>query len=127
MLEQTALLTFLGYLSLNLSPSTIRANYTPRYHTQFSDLAARSVGAWFLISTLIRFGCWWTWGDLEAGFRGWYDAMLLTLVVPVWHYSVEKVVWGTPTGRSMVVPYLVDGVGGVWLWWVRGEVLGLGA
>ncbi|KPI40155.1 uncharacterized protein AB675_11583 [Cyphellophora attinorum] len=91
----TSILVLGGYLSLLFSPANIRKNYTPgRFQKEFSDLAARSVGAWFLTCSLVRMGCFLNWGNFEGGFVGWYDANLVTLAVPVWHYTLEKLVWG---------------------------------
>lgn len=81
------------------------------------------MGAWFLLSSLVRVGAWWTWGDLSAGFKGWYDATLLSLVVPLWHYGLERNIWGTVGNRQMVLAFGIDGLGAVWMVWVRGAVM----
>lgn len=120
---QTGLLTLAGYGSLLTNPSQIRGNYTPKHQANFTNLAARSLGAWFLLSSLVRIGAWWTWGDLAAGFRGWYDGALLTLIVPLWHYGLERNVWGTVGNTQMVVSFGIDGLGAIYMLWVRGAVL----
>ena len=71
----------------------------------------------------MRVGAWWTWGDAAAGFRGWYDAALLSLVVPLWHYGLERNVWGTVGNRQMALAFGIDGLGALYMLWVRGEVL----
>ncbi|OAK98893.1 hypothetical protein IQ06DRAFT_349535 [Phaeosphaeriaceae sp. SRC1lsM3a] len=83
----TALIGVFGYASLSLFSSTtsIRANYMPSHRTQFSPLAARSLGAWFFLCTLLRFGAWYFWGE-----KGWYDTAVLALaflVVTLRHYD----------------------------------------
>jgi hypothetical protein len=100
-------------------------NYLPAHQSSLSPLLARSTGVWFLLSGLIRLGAFLTWGKVESGFRGWYDAALLSLVVPLWHYGIERVVWGTVSNRQLMLAYGIDGVGSLWMWWVRGEVMGL--
>jgi hypothetical protein len=114
-----------GYTSLIFNPSQIRENYTQRAHAQFTDLAARNLGAWFLLSGLIRMGAWWTWQDFDAGFRGWYDACAVTLLVPLWHYALERNVWSTVANKQMWLAFPIDGLGLLWMLWVRKDALQL--
>jgi hypothetical protein len=48
-----------------------------------------------------------------------------SLAVPLWHYSVEKVVFRSPTGTQMVLAYTIDGGGLAWMWLMRNDGLGL--
>jgi hypothetical protein len=123
--KQTGLFIIAGYTSLIFNPSQIRANYTPQAHPQFTDLAARNLGAWFLLSGLIRLGAWWTWQDFDAGFRGWFDASAVTLLVPLWHYALERNVWDTVANKQMLLAYPIDGLGLLWMLWARKDVLSL--
>lgn len=121
----TAVLMALGYHSLQTDPSNIRFNYEPSYQKEFTPLAARNLSAWFLLSGLLRLAACWTWGDNAAGFRGWYDACLMSLVVPIFHYSLEVFIRGSipVMGRQTVGTALFDIVGSVWMWTVRDSVL----
>lgn len=126
---------FLAYISLLFPPSSsptaphplLLPSYNPPFHAQLTPLTARSISAWFLLSGLIRLGAFVTWGDLTSGFQGWYDAALLSLVVPLWHYGVVEggvVGFGSVSGRQLAVAFGIDGLGSLWMWWVRGDVLG---
>lgn len=44
--------------------------------------------------------------------------------MPLMHYTIERVVWGSVTVKQVVLAYSIDGVGLVWMLVVRGEVLG---
>lgn len=92
----------------------------PSHRTQFSPLAARSLGAWFFLCTLLRFGAWYFWGE-----KGWYDTGMLSLAVPLLHYTVEKLVWGSVTWGQVGAAFGIDGLGLVWMLVKRGEVLGI--
>jgi len=50
---------------------------------------------------------------------------MVTLALPLWHYGVEKAVFGSPTWAQMAMAYTIDGGGFVWMWLVRNDVLGL--
>jgi hypothetical protein len=50
---------------------------------------------------------------------------MLSLALPIWHYSLEKAVWGTVSGRQVLLAWVLDGVGLVWMLRSRSEVLGL--
>ena len=115
---QTAVIVTFGWLSLNFNPAEIRKNYMPAYQTEFSPLAARSVGAWFLLSAIVRYGAWRHWGE-----KGWYDAGMASLALPLWHYSVEAVWWGSVTWKQIFLAYSIDGIGLVWMYAARGSVL----
>lgn len=121
----TAILMFLAYYSLLTDPATIRSNYATSFQKDFTPLTARSLGAWFLLSGLVRLGAWLTWDNPAAGFQGWYDACLVSLVVPLWHYTLEAVVRGTVpvVGTQMVSVYVIDGVGAAWMWTTRKTAL----
>ncbi|KAF1973747.1 hypothetical protein BU23DRAFT_129592 [Bimuria novae-zelandiae CBS 107.79] len=116
----TSLLGLLGYISLNLSPAAIRDNYTPSHRARFTPLAARSLGAWFFLCMVLRCGAWVFWGE-----KGWYDTCMVSLAVPLMHYTVEKAVFGSVGWRQVFLAYGIDGGGLVWMWMVRREVLGL--
>ena len=117
---QTALIGLFGYFSLNLSPATIRTNYTPTHRPQFTSLAARSLGAWFFLCAILRLGAWHFWGE-----KGWYDAGMVSLGVPLFHYTVEKLVFRSVEWKQIFMAFAIDGVGLGWMWVVRGEVLGV--
>jgi len=72
------------------------------------------------LSAIIRYAAWQNWGE-----KGWYDACMVTLALPLWHYGVEKAVFGSPTWAQMAMAYTIDGGGFVWMWLVRNDVLGL--
>jgi len=105
-------------LTLNFNPGEIRKNYMPAYQAQFTPLAARSLGAWFLLSAVVRYGAWHYWGE-----RGWYDAGMASLAVPLWHYAVEAVGWGSITWKQILLAYGIDGFGLVWMFFARKSVL----
>lgn len=92
----------------------------PAYQKQFTPLAARSLGAWFLLCAVARYGAWHNWGE-----RGWYDACMVSLALPLWHYGVETVGWGSVTWSQIFMAYAIDGSGFVWMWMARKSVLGL--
>ena len=120
---QTAVLMFGAYISLVFQPAMSRDSYRPTSQPQFTDLAARTLGAWFMVCGLVRFATWWNWGDMDAGFRGWYDATMLTLASPLWHYGGEYWLFGTLARRHMIISYSIDGLGLVYMLWVRSDVL----
>ncbi|KAF2450825.1 hypothetical protein P171DRAFT_439399 [Karstenula rhodostoma CBS 690.94] len=116
----TAFIGVAGYISLTFSPSAIRANYTPTHRPHFTTLAARSLGAWFFLCGILRFGGWYYWGE-----RGWYDACMVSLAVPLWHYTVERVAFGSVGLKQVFLAYAIDGGVLVWMWLSRGRVVGL--
>lgn len=115
----------LGYFALQTDPSNIRSNYKPPFQKEFTPLAARNLSAWFLLSGLLRLGAWWTWGNDAAGFRGWYDACLVSLAVPVFHYSLELIIRGSipVVGPQTVGTTIFDVIGSIWMWKVRDSIL----
>ncbi|KAF2259891.1 hypothetical protein CC78DRAFT_536733 [Lojkania enalia] len=116
----TAVIAFYAYFTLLLYPPFIRKNYTSSYQPQFSNLAARSLGAWFLLSAVTRAGAWYFWAE-----RGWYDACMVSLAVPLWHYGIEHLVFGSVTWGQILMAYGIDGGGLVWMMAVRKGVLRL--
>jgi hypothetical protein len=121
-LLKTALIGLAGYASLSFTPSItfFRSNYALPQRSQFSPLAARSLGAWFFLCTCLRFGAWYFWAE-----KGWYDTGMLSLGVPLIHYTIEKVVWGSVTGKQVALAYAIDGVGLVWMAVERGGIVGM--
>jgi hypothetical protein len=57
--------------------------------------------------------------------KGDYDACLGSFALPLWHPSVENVVFWSPTWTQMVLAYIIDGAGLAWMWLMRNDVLGL--
>lgn len=97
----------------------MRTNYAVSHRPQFNALAARSLGAWFFLCMILRYGAWHFWGE-----KGWYDACMVSLAVPLWHYAVEKAVFRSVGWRQVFLAYSIDGVGLVWMAVKRGEVVG---
>ncbi|KAL5113331.1 ergosterol biosynthesis protein [Pleosporales sp. CAS-2024a] len=116
----TAILGFVGHTSTLVSPSTFGSNFTPKHRPSFTPLAARSLGAWFLTCSILRFGAWFYWGE-----KGWYDVGMLSLVLPIWHYSLEKAVWGSVKWKQLGLAWGLDGLGLIWMLKSRADVLGL--
>lgn len=116
---KTASVGLFGYLSLNFDPANFRQNYTLDVRSQFTHLAARSLGAWFFLCMLLRCGAWHFWGE-----QGWYDACMVSLAVPLWHYSIEKLIWDSVEWKQVLAAYAVDGCGLLWMLIRRKEVLG---
>ncbi|KAK7186896.1 hypothetical protein DPSP01_007084 [Paraphaeosphaeria sporulosa] len=114
----TAFIGVAGYISLVFSPSAIRANYTPTHRPHFTALAARSLGAWFFLCGILRFGAWYYWGE-----KGWYDACMVSLAVPLWHYGVERVVFGSVELSQVSVAYAIDGGVLAAMWMSRDGVI----
>lgn len=69
---------------------------------------------------ILRFGAWHFWQE-----KGWYDAGMVSLAVPLWHYTVEKVAFGSVEWKQLYLAYAIDGFGLAWMWVKRGEVLGV--
>ena len=50
---------------------------------------------------------------------------MVSLGVPLFHYTVEKVMFGSVEWKQVFMAFAIDGVGLGWMWVVRGEVLGV--
>jgi hypothetical protein len=119
---------FFGYINLLRGPAFTQPNYhsSPTVQSQISPLAARALASWFLLSGILRLGAWWSWGQAERGFRGWYDAALVSIALPLWHYGLEVFVFGTVPlwGRQVAISGTVDGLGALWMVVARRAVVG---
>lgn len=118
-LVKTAIVGLFGYVTLNFAPANIRANYKSSHHPQFTPLAARSLGAWFFLCMILRYGAWRFWGE-----KGWYDACMVSLAVPLWHYTVEKAIFGSVEWKQICMAYVIDGTGLVYMLVKREHILG---
>ncbi len=49
---------------------------------------------------------------------------MVSLAVPLWHYSIEKLIWASVEWKQIFLAYVIDGSGLLWMLIARKEVLG---
>jgi hypothetical protein len=49
---------------------------------------------------------------------------MISLAVPLWHYSIEKLIWDSVEWKQVFMAYAIDGCGLLWMLIARNEVLG---
>jgi hypothetical protein len=49
---------------------------------------------------------------------------MVSLTVPLWHYSIEKLIWDSVEWKQIFLAYAIDGSGLLWMLIARKEVLG---